>query len=142
MGEFGVYQEEPVVAAQPMASVPQLAAEQYADEGSDDDFAASMEREFQVAEPVMPAVAGPVEDDAPDFDFTAAAGARNPSFDLFFSMEDGPMFDPFKIPGSRSLHDRKLATWALLVGETRSSAVHAEMRRRPHRGMLPGTVVV
>ncbi|CAM5341700.1 hypothetical protein ACHMW4_07595 [Mesorhizobium sp. UC22_110] len=47
------------------------------------------------------------------------------------------MFDPFKIPGSRSLHDRKLATWALLVGETRSSAVHAEMRRRPHRGMLP-----
>ncbi len=74
MGEFGVYQEEPVVAAQPMASVPQLAAEQYADEGSDDDFAASMEREFQVAEPVMPAVAGPVEDDAPDFDFTAAAG--------------------------------------------------------------------
>jgi hypothetical protein len=66
-----------------------------------------------------------------------SAGARNPSFDLFFSMEDGPMFDPFKIPGSRSLHDRKLATWALLVGETRSSAVHAEMRRRPHRGMLP-----
>nr|WP_245432883.1 hypothetical protein [Mesorhizobium loti] len=47
------------------------------------------------------------------------------------------MFDPFKIPGSRSLHDRKLATWALLVGETRSSAVHAEMRGRPHRGMLP-----
>ena len=47
------------------------------------------------------------------------------------------MFDPFKIPGSRSLHDRKLATWALLVGETRSSAVHAEIRRRPHRGMLP-----
>lgn len=54
-----------------------------------------------------------------------------------FSMEDGPMFDPCKIPGSRSLHDRKLATWALLVGETRSSAVHAEIRRRPHRGMLP-----
>ncbi|MFE0014756.1 hypothetical protein ACFWXH_07925 [Mesorhizobium sp. NPDC059054] len=47
------------------------------------------------------------------------------------------MFDPFKIPGSRSLHDRKLATWALLVGETRSSAVRAEIRRRPHRGMLP-----
>lgn len=47
------------------------------------------------------------------------------------------MFDPFKIPGSRSLHDRKLATWALLVGETRSSAVHAEIRHRPHRGMLP-----
>lgn len=52
-------------------------------------------------------------------------------------MEDGPMFDPYKIPGSRSLHERKVATWALLIGETYSSAVHAEERRRPHRGMLP-----
>lgn len=65
------------------------------------------------------------------------ADGSNPSFNLFFSLEDGPMFDPCKIPGSRSLHERKLATWALLVGETRSSAVHAEMRSRPHRGMLP-----
>ncbi|MDX8481434.1 hypothetical protein RFN28_23660 [Mesorhizobium sp. VK24D] len=47
------------------------------------------------------------------------------------------MFDPFRIPGSRSLHERKMATWALLIGETYSSAVHAEARRRPHRGMLP-----
>ena len=47
------------------------------------------------------------------------------------------MFDPCRIPGSRSLHERKLATWALLIGETRSSVAHAEMRRRPHRGMLP-----
>ena len=45
------------------------------------------------------------------------ADGSNPSFNLFFSLEDGPMFDPCKIPGSRSLHDRKLATWALLVGE-------------------------
>lgn len=52
-------------------------------------------------------------------------------------MEDGPMFDPYRIPGSRSLHERKMATWALLIGETYSSAVHAEVRRRPHRGMLP-----
>ncbi|MDX8530226.1 hypothetical protein RFM41_00565 [Mesorhizobium sp. VK25A] len=52
-------------------------------------------------------------------------------------MEDGSMFDPYKIPGSRSLHERKVATWALLIGETYSSAVHAEKRRRPHRGMLP-----
>ena len=52
-------------------------------------------------------------------------------------MEDGPMFDPYKIPGSRSLHERKAATWALLIGETYSSAVHAEEWRRPHRGMLP-----
>ena len=47
------------------------------------------------------------------------------------------MFDPFRIPGSRSLHERKMATWALLIGETYSSSVHAEERRRPHRGMLP-----
>ncbi|MER8692982.1 hypothetical protein NKI77_31925 [Mesorhizobium opportunistum] len=47
------------------------------------------------------------------------------------------MFDPYRIPGSRSLHERKMATWALLIGETYSSAVHAEVRRRPHRGMLP-----
>ncbi|CDX15966.1 conserved hypothetical protein [Mesorhizobium sp. ORS 3324] len=52
-------------------------------------------------------------------------------------MEDAPMFDPFRVPGSRSLHERKMATWALLIGETYSSAVHAEERRRPHRGMLP-----
>jgi len=74
MGEFGVYQEEPVAAVQPMAGVPQLAAESYAGNGLDDDFAASMEHEFNVAEPAVPAIAGPVEDDAPDFDFTAAAG--------------------------------------------------------------------
>jgi len=47
------------------------------------------------------------------------------------------MFDPFRISGSRSLHERKVATWALLIGETHQSAVHAEERRRPHRGMLP-----
>ncbi|WP_292626689.1 hypothetical protein [Mesorhizobium sp.] len=47
------------------------------------------------------------------------------------------MFDPCKIPGSRNLHERRMATSALLVGETYSSAVHAETRRRPHRGMLP-----
>ncbi|MBB6411765.1 hypothetical protein [Mesorhizobium sangaii] len=58
-------------------------------------------------------------------------------FHLYFHAEDGPMFDPYRIPGSRSLHDQKMATWALLIGETYSSAVHAEVRRRPHRGMLP-----
>jgi len=71
------------------------------------------------------------------------ASGRMPAVDLasplFIAshMEDGPMFDPYKIPGSRSLHERKMATWALLIGETYSSAVHAETRRRPHRGMLP-----
>jgi len=68
---------------------------------------------------------------------------RMPAVDLaspslsHLHMENGPMFDPYKIPGSRSLHERKIATWALLIGETYSSAVHAETRRRPHRGMLP-----
>lgn len=47
------------------------------------------------------------------------------------------MFDPCKIPGSRSLHERKTASWMLLVGETHSSAAHAQGRRKPHRGMLP-----
>ncbi|TIS56837.1 hypothetical protein [Mesorhizobium sp.] len=65
-----------------------------------------------------------------------AAGFDSP-FYQHFHMEDGPMFDPCKIPGSRNLHERKMATWALLIGETYSSAVHAETRRRPHRGMLP-----
>ena len=71
------------------------------------------------------------------------ASGRMPAHDvaspfyLYLHTEDGPMFDPYKIPGSRSLHERKTATWALLIGETYSSAVHAEQRRRPHRGMLP-----
>ncbi|MER8467227.1 hypothetical protein, partial [Mesorhizobium sp. M1396] len=58
-------------------------------------------------------------------------------FHLYFHTEDGPMFDPYRIPGSRSLHIHRLPTWALLIGDTYSSAVHAEVRRRPHRGMLP-----
>jgi hypothetical protein len=58
-------------------------------------------------------------------------------FYLDFHTEDGPMFDPYRIPGSRSLHIHRLPTWALLIGDTYSSAVHAEVRRRPHRGMLP-----
>ena len=71
------------------------------------------------------------------------ASGRMPAHDIaspfyrYFHTEDGPMFDPYRIPGSRSLHERKMATWALLIGETYSSAVHAETRRRPHRGMLP-----
>lgn len=47
------------------------------------------------------------------------------------------MFDPFKTRDSRntSLHDAP--AWSLLVGETYSSAVQAQARQRPHRGMLP-----
>ena len=73
-------------------------------------------------------------DVVPAADHMSAAG---PDFFPYFHMEDGPMFDPCKIPGSRNLHERRMATWALLIGETYSSVVHAETRRRPHRGMLP-----
>lgn len=75
-------------------------------------------------------------------DATHASG-RMPAEDVaspfyrYFHTEDGPMFDPYRIPGSRSLHVHRLPTWALLIGDTYSSAVHAEVRRRPHRGMLP-----
>ncbi|UVC17705.1 hypothetical protein IHQ72_11770 [Mesorhizobium onobrychidis] len=69
--------------------------------------------------------------------FAGHSPANRPDFFPYFHMEDGPMFDPCKIPGSRNLHERRMATWALLIGETYSSAAHAETRRRPHRGMLP-----
>lgn len=75
-------------------------------------------------------------------DVTDAAG-RMPAagfeslYHRYFHTEDGPMFDPYRIPGSRSLHIHRVPTWALLIGDTYSSAVHAEQRRRPHRGMLP-----
>jgi hypothetical protein len=69
--------------------------------------------------------------------FAGHSPANRPDLFPYSHMEDGPMFDPWKIPGSRNLHERRMATWALLVGETYSSAVHAETRRRPHRGMLP-----
>jgi hypothetical protein len=75
-------------------------------------------------------------DAVPAADHMSAAGPGSPFFP-YFHMEDGSMFDPCKIPGSRNLHERRMATWALLIGETYSSAVHAETRRRPHRGMLP-----
>ena len=89
------------------------------------------------AEPVKTDAYRPVEADSIRvFGRMPVVEAVSP-FLTHLHMEDGPMFDPYKIPGSRSLHERKVATWALLIGETYSSAVHAEERRRPHRGMLP-----
>lgn len=52
-------------------------------------------------------------------------------------VEDGPMFDPFSPPGPRGPHERRLATWALMIGETGHVPFHGQDRRRPHRGMLP-----
>ena len=91
MGEFEAYQEEPVAVAQPVAHVPQLSAEQHAaephaDEVADGDFASV---EFHTAEPAVPGVAGPVEDDAPDFDFAAAAENMDErAFDEAVSLDD------------------------------------------------------
>lgn len=89
MGEFDAYQEEPVAVAQPVVAVPHLAAEPHADEMADDDFTASMEREFYTAEAAVPAAAGPVEDDAPDFDFAVAAESMDGrAFDAAVAIDD------------------------------------------------------
>lgn len=47
------------------------------------------------------------------------------------------MFGPFKTRDSRNASVRNTPIWALLIGETYASAVHAQAHRRPHRGMLP-----
>lgn len=89
MGEFDAYEEGPVAAPQPLAAIPPLAAEPHFDEAVDADFAASMEQEFRVDQPAVPAVAGPVEDDAPDFDFTAAANEMSErAYDAAVAAED------------------------------------------------------
>ncbi|WP_054311544.1 SPOR domain-containing protein [Mesorhizobium sp. 1M-11] len=89
MGEFEAYDEEPVAAAQPLAALPPQATEPHADETVDDDFVASMEQEFRAAEPAVSAVAAPVEDDAPDFDFAAAAESLDEqAFDEAVAIDD------------------------------------------------------
>jgi hypothetical protein len=45
------------------------------------------------------------------------------------------MFDPFQNNGAISLHERKLAAWAIAVGEDRPTKFPGPSRR-PHRGML------
>ncbi len=47
------------------------------------------------------------------------------------------MFDYFRVPGTTSIHERKLAAWALFVGERSRSFSSADRAVRSHRGMLP-----
>ena len=48
------------------------------------------------------------------------------------------MFDHhFHVPGITSVHERKLAAWALFVGERSRTSSFADRAARPHRGMLP-----
>ena len=47
------------------------------------------------------------------------------------------MFDFFRIPGTTSVHEMKLAAWALFVGERSRGRVSADRVARSHRGMLP-----
>jgi hypothetical protein len=47
------------------------------------------------------------------------------------------MFDYFHVPGRTSLHERKLAAWALFVGERSRMVSSPDRSARSHRGMLP-----
>lgn len=47
------------------------------------------------------------------------------------------MFDYFRIPGATSVHEMKLAAWALFVGERSRGRASADRVARSHRGMLP-----
>lgn len=89
MGEFDAYEEEPAPAPQSLAAIPSLSGKPAAVEVADDEFIAPMEH--HATEPAIPAVAGPVEDDAPDFDFAvAAAGMDEQAFDAVVAGEDEP----------------------------------------------------
>jgi hypothetical protein len=47
------------------------------------------------------------------------------------------MFDYFRVPGRTSVHERKLAAWALFVGERSRIVSSPDRSGRPHCGMLP-----
>ena len=47
------------------------------------------------------------------------------------------MFDYFRIPGTTSIHEMKLAAWALFIGERSRGGSTADRTARSHRGMLP-----
>ena len=47
------------------------------------------------------------------------------------------MLDHLHSPGRTSIHERKLAAWALFVGERRRVVSSPDRSARPHRGMLP-----
>ena len=47
------------------------------------------------------------------------------------------MFDYFRVPGRTSLHEQKLAAWALFVGERSRMVSLPDRSARSHRSMLP-----
>lgn len=47
------------------------------------------------------------------------------------------MFDYFRVSGTTSVHERKLAAWALFVGERNRDSSFADRAVRSHRGTLP-----
>jgi hypothetical protein len=52
-------------------------------------------------------------------------------------LQEKNMFDYFHVPGRTSVHERKLAAWALFVGERSRMVSSPDRSVRPHRGMLP-----
>jgi hypothetical protein len=52
-------------------------------------------------------------------------------------LQEKNMFDYFHVPGRTSVHERKLAAWALFVGEKSRMVSSPDRSVRPHRGMLP-----
>src|SRR5262245_49719744 len=52
-------------------------------------------------------------------------------------LQEKIMFDYFHVPGTTSIHERKLAAWALFVGERSRMVSSPDRSVRPHRGMLP-----
>src|SRR5262245_51696666 len=52
-------------------------------------------------------------------------------------LQEEIMFDYFHFPGRTSIHERKLAAWALFVGERGRMVSSRDRSSRPHCGMLP-----
>src|SRR5262245_30749071 len=52
-------------------------------------------------------------------------------------LQEKIMFDYFHVSGRTSIHERKLAAWALFVGEKSRMVSSPDRSARPHRGMLP-----
>lgn len=106
MGEFDAYEEEPATAPQSLAAIPSLSAKPAAAEAADDEFIAPIEQ--HATEPAIPAVAGLVQDDAPDFDFAvAAAGMDEQVFDAAVAGEDEPEME--LAPSDRQFEDYEAA---------------------------------
>lgn len=118
MGEFEAYEEQPVAAPRALAAIQPPAAEPHVDEAADDEFVASMEREFRAVEPTVPAGAGPVEDDAADFDFAAAAdGMDERAFHEAIAVEGELLPETGPAPTDRQFEDYEAAMHDIDFGD-------------------------